>query len=210
MVYSMTADFVQSDAGDAKRAFIDALYRKYSRALWKFLARQRLSRDEVADIVQETYCRILQAGNVDAIRNPKAFLFRVAHNVRLNKHKLRRSVGQEPLDIDGIDIASDEPGPYRSFKGEQELAVVRAAFEELAPKCREAFVMNRFENMTFAQIAAELDLSVSMIEKHVSHALSHMRKKVGEAHMRKRLNVERPALDREALRTLKPHDRAPK
>lgn len=201
MVYSMTTDLVHSDTGDARRAFIDALYRKYSRALWKFLARQRLSRDDVADIVQETYCRIQQAGNVDAIRNPKAFLFRVANNVRLNKQKLRRNVGQEPLDIDSIDIASDEPGPYRSCKGEQELAVVRAAFEELAPKCREAFVMNRFENMTFAQIAVELDLSVSMIEKHVSHAISHMRKS---------LNVERPALDRETLRTFKSRDGAPK
>lgn len=191
----MTAEFAESEAGDVKRTLLDALYRKYSQALREFLARQRLKPDEVADIVQETYCRIHQAGKVDTIRNPKAFLFRVAHNVRLNKQKHCRSCGEDDaLDISSIEIASDEPGPYRSFKGEQELAIVRAAFEELTPKCREAFVMNRFQNMTFAQIAIELSLSVSMIEKHVSFAISHMRKRLDEA---------RPSLGRRALRVLK-------
>lgn len=170
---------------------MDALYRKYSQALWRFLARQRLSQDEVADIVQETYYRIHQAGTVDSIRNPKAFLFRVATNVRLNQQKRRRGGFEEqPMDVGSMEIASEEPGPYRSFKGEQELAIVRAALEELPPKCREAFVMNRFENMTFAEIAAEQRLSVSMIEKHISHAISHMRK---------RLDAVRPALARRPL-----------
>src|SRR5688572_25418499 len=132
----MTAEG-ESEAGDARRTWVDALYRKYNQALRTFLARRRLTRDEVADIVQETYCRIHQADNVDTIRNPKAFLFRVANNVRLNEQKRRRcGIEDGTLDIGSFEIESDEPGPYRSFKGEQELAIVRAAFEELPPKCR--------------------------------------------------------------------------
>jgi len=187
----MTADVVESDAGDARRTGVDALYRKYNQALRKFLARQRLKPGEVADIVQETYYRIHKAGNVDAIRNPKAFLFRVADNVRFNQRKLqRRGIQDDALDIDSVDIESDEPGPHRRLQGEQELAIVCAALEELAPKCREAFVMNRFENMSFREIAVELGVSASMIEKYVSHAI---------AHMRKRLNDDRPANDHKAV-----------
>ncbi|MGL6162587.1 sigma factor-like helix-turn-helix DNA-binding protein [Microbulbifer sp.] len=38
--------------------------------------------------------------------------------------------------------------------------------------------MNRFENMTYGEIAAELGVSVSTIEKHVSHAISQLHQKV--------------------------------
>lgn len=197
----MTVEF---DAGEAtrKRTLLDALYRQYNSALRKFLGRRRLSRDEVADIVQETYCRIHQAGYVDRIRNPKAFLFRVANNVWLNERKLSRGGAEDgAVDMESIEITSDEPGPYRSLMSEQEFAIASAALDELAPNCRDAFVMNRFENMTFAQIALELGLSVSMIEKHVSHAISHMRKRV---------NDQRPSMDVQAVQSHKRRDRAPK
>jgi len=166
-----------------KRTFIDALYRQYHWALRTFLARRSLNREEVADIVQETYCRIHQAGNVDEIRNPKAFLFRVASNVWLNQRKLRRNEMERAThDLESLQVASEDPGPYRSVMGEQELALVRAALEELPPTCRAAFVMNRFENMTYPQIAGALQLSVSMIEKHISYAIAHMRKRLEEGH----------------------------
>lgn len=162
-----------------RRTFIDALYRQYHRALRAFLARRSLNRDEVADVVQETYCRIHQAGAVDEIRNPKAYLFRVANNVWLNERKLRRhEMERAAPDLESLGVPADDPGPYRRVMGEQEFAVVRAALEELPRTCRAAFVMNRFESMTYPQIANELELSVSMIEKHISHAISHMRKRL--------------------------------
>ncbi|MEP7247313.1 MAG: sigma-70 family RNA polymerase sigma factor [Gammaproteobacteria bacterium] len=153
------------------------MYRRYSKALSIFLARQRIRPDEVADVVQETYARIQQVEDVDAIRNPKAFLFRVACNICFNERKRRsKTLEQDWLDIEVIDPPSEAPSAYRSFKGEQDLEIVRAAFDELGEVCREAFIMNRFANLTFGQIAKRLEISVSMVEKHVAHAVSHMRK----------------------------------
>lgn len=158
---------------------IEALYRTYRQALWRFLARKRLTRDEVADIVQETYCRIQQSTDPQTIRHPKAFLFRVADNIRLNVRKRQRhGIDHDTDDIGTLEIATEEPGPYRSIKAQQELAIVRAALQELPPTCRDVFVMNRFDNLSYSQIAGELGLSVSMIEKHVSHAITHMRKRL--------------------------------
>jgi RNA polymerase sigma factor (sigma-70 family) len=177
----MTPEFDPDSREDAvrKRNLIDALYRKYSQALRKFLFRQRLSREEVADIVQETYCRVHQSASVEDIRNPQAFLFQVANNVRRNTRRhLDFGIETDAYDIETLDVESNEPGPYRCCNSEQELAVVHAALEELAPVCREAFYMNRFENRTYTQIATELDLSVSMIEKHISHALAHLKRRL--------------------------------
>jgi RNA polymerase sigma-70 factor (ECF subfamily) len=180
----------------ARRKSVESLYLQYSQALRRFLSRGRLSQEEVSDIVQETYCRVHQAGRLDAIRNPKAFLFRVARNIRLNDLKHRRAgVEVEAADPATTDVASEDPGPYRTFQSQQELAVVRAALEELPPRCREAFVLNRFQGMTFTQIATELGLSVSMIEKHVSHAIVHLRRRLQQA--------QQPIRAREASRLLR-------
>lgn len=186
----MTAEFIEPEAADSRRTRVEALYRQYNQALRRLLARRRLKPEEVADVVQETYYRIHRASDVNAIRNPKAFLFRVASNVWFNQRKQQsRSIQNDALDIDGVEVESEEPSPFRYLQGQQELAIVRAALEELAPRCRAAFVMNRFENMTFRQIAIELGVSASMIEKYVSHAISHMRG---------RLNEDRAAKNREA------------
>jgi RNA polymerase sigma factor (sigma-70 family) len=179
----MSVEFADSQPEDVrKRTLLDALYRKYSSALQKFLVRRHVNQADVADIVQETYCRVLKSGEVESIHHPKAFLFKVANNVVRNATKHRRSgVEDDAVDIDGVEVNDEGPSPYRRLKAEQELAIVRAALEELAPRCREVFVLNRFEHLSYREIAVELELSVSMIEKYVSQALSHLRKKVAEA-----------------------------
>lgn len=165
-----------------KGTLIDVLYRRYHEMLRRFLARRHVSPDEAADIVQETYCRILKAGNPESIRHPRAFLIKTATNVLLNQDKHRRaSPDGQAGDLERIELETDDPSPYRTLKGEQEWAIVRQALDELAPKCREVFVMHRFEHLSYAQISEELDLSVSMIEKYVSQALSFLRHSLAEA-----------------------------
>ena len=180
--FGMTSELANSDAADAKRSLVNVLYQKYSQALSRFLVRQRVRPDEVADIVQETYTRIHQSGRVAQIRNPRAFLFRVANNICFNERKrLRSSIERDALDIESVDIPSEAPSAYRSFQAEQDLQRVRAAFAQLGDSCRAAFVMNRFEGLTYAQIAVRLGISVSMVEKHVAHALAHMRSQLRDS-----------------------------
>jgi RNA polymerase sigma-70 factor (ECF subfamily) len=183
IVSDMSSGVAETQAENIrKKTLIDGLYRKYSQALRKFLVRRHVPSDDVADVVQETYCRVLKSGEVERIRHPKAFLFRVANNVVLNAARHRRiGVEDDAMEIEGIEVSDEEPSAYRRLKAEQELAIVRAALKELTPKCREVFVLNRFEHLSYADIAAELDLSVSMIEKYVSQALSYLRKRVADA-----------------------------
>ncbi len=56
-----TSSEARSEERVRKGTLIDALYRKYHGTLRKFLARHHVNPDEAADIVQETYCRVLNA-----------------------------------------------------------------------------------------------------------------------------------------------------
>jgi RNA polymerase sigma factor (sigma-70 family) len=177
-----------ADGGEgAERArFLDALYRQYARPLLRFISRQNIGREEAREIVQESYCRLHQVPAVETLESPRGYLFRTAINLARDTKRQRRRAFRvaEAGEVEGLEVAevpSEAPTQYQVLKGEQELAIIRQAIAELNPACRQAFVMHRFGGATYGQIAERLGLSVSMIEKHVSHALAHLKTRLDAA-----------------------------
>ena len=173
---------VDSVAREGRARFLDALYRQYAGALLRFISRQNVSPEEAKEIVQETYCRLQQIPQVETLESPRGYLFRTAINLARDTKRQRRrrqfdvsSSGDEAL---AEDIASDAPTAYQVLKGQQELAIIRQAIAELNPTCRQVFILHRFGNATYGQIAERLGVSVSMIEKHVSAALAHLKSRL--------------------------------
>lgn len=180
---------VEAAVGDVAREvrarFLDALYRQYSTPLLRFISRQNVSPEEAKEIVQETYCRLQQITQVETLESPRGYLFRTAINLARDSKRLRRRQGDLANVTDGSaadEVASDAPTAYQVLKGEQELAIIRKAIAELNPTCRQVFILHRFGNATYGQIAERLGVSVSMIEKHVSAALAHLKTRLNEAH----------------------------
>jgi len=172
----------EADGQARKRVLLDALYRKYYWTLVRLLSRQKIGTDAVADIVQETFCRMHQVSDFEALEFPKAYLFRTAFNLaRDHQRQERLQRPSDRIDIESLEFESDAPNADRIVNGKQELEVVRQALTELSPKCRRAFVRNRFENASYQAIAQELDISVSMIEKYISQALAHIKACVDRA-----------------------------
>jgi RNA polymerase sigma factor (sigma-70 family) len=179
---------IHPEAETRRRDFLDSLYRRYSGSLLRFLSRRRVGPEDAREIVQETYCRMQQVAGLESLEYPRAYLFRTALNLAEDgRRQQRRSpvppTGANPAELD---VPSEEPTAYRVLKGQQEVAIIRQALTELQPKCRRAFVMHRFEGATYQQIAGELGLSVSMIEKYISQALAHLKTRLDESSSRSR------------------------
>lgn len=157
------------------------LFRKYGASLRAFF-RQRLRNDaDVEDAVQDTYVRLLRYRDDEAIRSPQALVFRVAECVLLDRHRrsathhVDRHVGLDATEI--VDSLADQE---HSASLEQELMLLAEAIGELTPKCRRVFLMSRLHNLTYPEIAAQLGISVQMVAKHISNALTACRRKLGE------------------------------
>jgi RNA polymerase sigma-70 factor, ECF subfamily len=54
------------------------------------------------------------------------------------------------------------------------------AIAGLPEKCREIFIMNRYEQLKYHEIAQKLDISQKTVESHMSKALQHMRVSLAE------------------------------
>lgn len=81
---------------DLNRWFAEKI-QPHEAMLRAWLQRRFVSACDVDDILQESYMRVLQAGQRGELRSPKAFLFATAHNLALDNIRRRKIVREEPL-----------------------------------------------------------------------------------------------------------------
>ena len=155
--------------------------RRYHDSLIRFLRQRLRVKEDAADVAQEAYIRMMQYEGSREIHSPSSMLFRIAINVAnvLGRAEQSRRVSDQ-MPIDGIELPCDRPAVDREIAAEQDLAVLYEAIENLPPKCRHVFLLSRVQHMTYPQIAAYCNISVKMVEKHISHALAICMKKVAE------------------------------
>ena len=125
----------------------------------------------VDEIVQETYARLWAVG-AERILNPRAYFFVTARHVVGGVLRRSRVVSIETMaDVEVLDIAHQDVGPERRLSGREEIERVRQAMAKLPPKCREAFELRKFGELSQREIAQRMQLSESTVEKHLVKAL---------------------------------------
>ncbi|MDO5087383.1 MAG: sigma-70 family RNA polymerase sigma factor [Comamonadaceae bacterium] len=147
----------------------------YYRELLNFCARNLHDRDAAADLVQETYARFLGVlRNGQAVADPRALLYRTARNLITDQH--RRSQARPCESLEDLP-ATERPVLPRSQQPDELCAFAQyasamlAAIEGLPPRCREAFVLHRFDGLTQQQVAERMGISRNMVAQHVIRAV---------------------------------------
>ena len=57
---------------------------------------------------------------------------------------------------------------------------INGAIDELPEKCREIFLMNRFDGLKYREIAEKLEISMKTVETQMSRALKSLREKLAD------------------------------
>lgn len=155
--------------------------------LISYVTRRGTSPEEAEDLVQEGFARFTRAGHRTDDVDARPLLFVICRNLvgdhwRSAGRARARSAPLSPDDMEaaGLGLASDAPGPDRRAMARQDLAQAADVIRALPPKTRDAFLLNRFEDLTYRQIADRLGVSVSMVEKHVAEALRRLKSARGD------------------------------
>lgn len=145
---------------------------RYYRELLNFCARTVKDRDAAAEVVQESYARVLaiQRSSVP-ITEPRALLYQTARHVMVDQH--RRDVLRSHDDLGAI-AEADHPAipahlePDALLASAQAIQAYVATIEALPPRCRQAFILHVFDGLSHAEIAECMGASISMVEKHIA------------------------------------------
>jgi RNA polymerase sigma factor (sigma-70 family) len=131
--------------------------------------RRRLNRDGDADeVAQEAMLRIWNARDTVNLDTARPLLFRIAANLAMDR---QREHGRWRFtDIADTQAQAETIQPDRALAAREEFVAIAAAIATLPENCRTAFVRSRVDGKKHAEIAAEMGISKSMVEKHVAEA----------------------------------------
>ncbi|MES1199972.1 MAG: sigma-70 family RNA polymerase sigma factor [Pseudomonadota bacterium] len=160
---------------------VELLEQRFRSPLLAYFRRRVNVAEDAEDLVQEAFLRLAKPGRLEDIDNVDAYVFQVAANL-VRERVRKRAVRGSDSEIE-IDEKFSDPqvfSPARILEGKETVARVMAALRELPERTRTIFVLQRFEGLTYHEVADRLGLSTSAIEKNMSRAISHLSKRMSD------------------------------
>jgi len=164
----------RADEAAAHAAQVANLFREHNRALIAFLSSRLDSMAEAQEVAQEAYVRLLRLEHPEQVGFLRAYLFRIASNLAVDRLRAR-SVRADAAEDELFEEWLDTPMPERRALAVDQLRLVREALRELPRKTSAAFVMHAIEGKGFDAIARTMKLTERMVRYHVARAMAHCR-----------------------------------
>ncbi len=160
--------------GDVKS--FEKLFSMYYNVLFAYSLRFINDREEAKEIVNDSFIKFWEnrkqiKAHVDSV---KPYLFQIVHNLSINYLKKRSNQNTVTVpDFFFLEETLKETPPQMDCT---ELNLrIRKAIDKLPPKRKEIFMLSRFSELKYSEIAAELNISIKTVENQISRALHFLR-----------------------------------
>ena len=151
-----------------------------SPALVGYLRGHGVAQEDAQDIAQESLHKLTRYRGLPP-HVLKALLYRIALNTLHDARRREATVRHGSLlnqDARILEIPDESPQPEQWFEHREELARVRDAVDRLPARCREVYLLNRIDGMSYSEISRHCGISVKAVEKHIAKALSSLRQQL--------------------------------
>ena len=153
---------------------LETLYREYAPALFRFLIRLTGNEAETKDVLQEIFMRLARDGGPPAdLTSPRSYLFRLAHRLAIDRHRRETTrnhyherAGHEPAAVEAIPPANDDVAWLQS--------TLRTVLATLPAEQKAVVLLKIWEELTFAEIAGVLGISINTASSRYRYALNKM------------------------------------
>jgi RNA polymerase sigma factor (sigma-70 family) len=149
----------------------------YARELRRFFARNARRPHASEDMVQETYLQLLRFPPTEAMREPEAYLYRVAWHV-LTRFNRRERTGLVHYDSEVTDEALEQQELSKSMSLDDALtreAEVRRILAQLSPRTQAILLLCKRDGLSYKEIAQRLGISCDAVKKHVMRGVLHFK-----------------------------------
>ena len=194
MMGNLNEDYEKSSVGDSKNIFnendifirkiiesdykrgFEILFRMYYSRLCNHANRFVYSKEISEDIVMEVFKGIWENKLFHTVYGPyKSYLYRSVRNRAITY--LKNEVCFDTLnEIHSEKIESHEESPDEIISTLELANKIELAINSLPFKCKNAFILSRKEGKKYIEIAEELNITVSAVERLINRALTKLKK----------------------------------
>lgn len=166
----------RSTKATEKAQMLRSLFREHYASLCHFAVSLLDRWAEAEDVVQETFVQLWSRHRERLpLENAEAYLFRAVRNASYNRLQSARAVRRDADgEVDVIGRSSARP-PDAAVSHKETQAAVDAALQRLSPRQEDVYRLSRHHDLTYAQIAGVLDVSIKTVETHMGRALATLR-----------------------------------
>ena len=167
---------------------LDVLYGVHRAELLRFLISRTGDPSEAEDLVQDLWLKASR-GSAGPTANGRAYLFRMAQNLIVDRARERqRRMRRERLWIDdgappsaaGEERADPSRDAEKALIDREELARLSQAIETVPDGARRVFDLHKLKGLSHAEVAAQLGISHSGVEKHMAVAMKYLRRALAD------------------------------
>jgi RNA polymerase sigma-70 factor (ECF subfamily) len=190
------AGTVNRDTGDTREiarglrdgdvALLQMLVEEYQDRLVRYLVYVLGRRDDVDDLVQETWLRVMERGkSYDGRSRFEPWLFTVARHLAIDLVRRRRDVSLDAEDDGGPVMAapvSQGLSPFALAARTEDAERLAGALQGLQPIYREALVLRFMEDLSLQEIAAVVGAPVPTVAARIYRGLAALRPQMEERH----------------------------
>ena len=172
-----------SSVAAQRAALVCRLFQEHNEALIGFLLARVGSEQEARDVAQEAYVKMLELDTPGAVSFLRAYLFKIAANLATDRARQRATHSRVQQQwIAPFESRTQPFSPEHVAGAREDLELLRGFMQELPPRCREAFYLQRFRDLTAEEIAQRLGVSKRMVRKYLFRAYQHCRVRLDAAH----------------------------
>ena len=156
---------------------LEELYERYGESLYRYLSFRLGAAEDAEDVLQETFCRFARyALRWRFVRNPQAFVFRVARNEahRFLRRKLGRREGEKMI-LSGA--ATGFAAAFTAPDDQMLVALLRSA-DDLPAEQKEVVFLKVFDGLTFKEIGSVCGISANTAASRYRYGLGKLREAV--------------------------------
>lgn len=170
-----------------QNSYLIETIKAYGKSLMGFIRKQVKSDADAEDILQDVWYQFNNVVNVQPIEQTSAWLYKVAKNKILDKHKKHReSLLDDLYQTDDSDDTTDLIGMLMIDKSTPETAYLRNLFweelfialDELPVEQKQVFIWQEMEDLSFDEIAEMTGLKYNTLVSRKRYAVLHLRKRL--------------------------------
>ena len=159
---------------------IEQLFTQHAPAVRLYLRGRSVPPDEIEDLVQELFTRLMGVKGVeermtDASGSVRSFLLTMAHNLvvdRQRKRQVRIAYAEGQREIEHF----DERTPERIVAAQMELEIIKEVLLKMPLHWRVALVLQRVRDMSYEDIALHMGVTVKQVEHYLRRGMRRLRK----------------------------------